>query len=331
MKTLPKVIEYPIKFEPILKSKIWGGGKLSDLLGKKNISNDLGESWEISDVEGDMSVVSNGDLKGLSIRQLMDTYKESFMGVKNYRDFPKQFPLLIKYIDASKDLSIQVHPDDKLAKERHNCYGKSEMWYVMQAEKDANLIVGFNQNVDKDIYLDNLNNKTLENILNFDKVSKGDTYYIPSGLVHAIGPGVLLAEIQQVSDVTYRIYDWDRLDSNGNARELHTDLAIDAINFDYKEKYNTIYGSEDNKSNKLIHNEFFKTNLLILNQNKDIDYSDLDSFVIYICVKGEINIELENSNSIDLKTGETSIIPASVSKLTIKTLSDSVEILEVYI
>ena len=199
-----------IKFEPILKDKIWGGKKLIELLGKNSNRKDVGESWEISDVEEDTSVVSNGALKGKNLKELIKEYKSDFVGEKIYKGFGDKFPLLIKFIDAKEALSIQLHPNDYLAKKRHNSFGKTEMWYVMQADEKANLIVGFQKEVTSTEYLKHLENKSLLDILNVDEVNKGDVYFIPTGRIHAIGAGVMLAEIQQTSDITYRIYDWDR-------------------------------------------------------------------------------------------------------------------------
>ena len=226
---------YPIKFQPIFKEKIWGGNKLKSVLEKETDGESVGESWEISDIDGDTSIVLNGSLKGESLKSLLKAYTSDLIGKKNYSIFGDKFPLLIKFIDAKTDLSIQLHPNDALAKKRHNSFGKTEMWYVMDADKDSNLIVGFNQKMDSDKYLKHLKNNTLTEILNFDRVKTGDTYFIEVGRVHAIGAGVMLAEIQQTSDITYRVYDWDRVDASGNSRDLHNDLAIDAINFNMKD------------------------------------------------------------------------------------------------
>ena len=253
---------YPLKFKPILKDKIWGGTKLTEQFNKPSDSNQLGESWEISTVPGDVSEVVNGEFKTQNLQGLLELYKGDLIGDKNYKRFGNNFPLLIKFIDAKQDLSIQLHPDDNLAKERHNSFGKTEMWYVMQADKDANLIVGFNQKMDNDRYLKHLNEKTLTEILNFDNVKEGDTYFIEAGRVHSIGAGVLLAEIQQTSDITYRVYDWDRIDEEGNERELHNDIAIDAFKFDLKDDFRVNYSKEKNVSNKMISCPFFTTNFI---------------------------------------------------------------------
>ena len=251
---------YPLKFEPILKERIWGGNKLSTVLGKQTEIKNIGESWELSDVEGDISIISNGALQGQSLKELLETYQADLVGVKNYKTFGNKFPLLIKFIDAKKDLSIQLHPNDELAKKRHNSFGKTEMWYVMQADTNAKLIVGFNQKVSPEIYKKHLDAKMLTQILNFDQVKKGDSYFIEVGRVHAIGAGVMLAEIQQTSDITYRVYDWDRVDAHGNERELHNDLAIDAINFDMDNDFRVEYFKELNKSNGMVTCPYFTTN-----------------------------------------------------------------------
>ncbi|HER08916.1 MAG TPA: mannose-6-phosphate isomerase, partial [Bacteroides sp.] len=200
---------YPLKFKPILKDKIWGGSRLREVLGKE-ASDRAGESWEISGVSGDISVVENGFLAGNDLTELVEVYMGDLVGEHIYEQFGLEFPLLIKFIDANDFLSIQVHPGDELARERHNSFGKTEMWYIVEAEADGQLIAGFNREMDRDTYLEHLQRGTLKEIVNFERVKKGDIYYMPSGRIHAIGAGVLLAEIQQTSDVTYRIYDWDR-------------------------------------------------------------------------------------------------------------------------
>lgn len=318
---------YPLKFKPILKDKIWGGQKLHQYLNKASDSLKVGESWEISDVEGDTSIVSNGDLKGQSLKALLQTYTTDILGEKNYTVFGNKFPLLIKFIDAKDDLSIQLHPNDKLAKERHNSFGKTEMWHVMQADEDANLIVGFNQKVTSKKYLQHLNDKTLTEILNFDKVSKGDTYFIEVGRVHAIGAGVLLAEIQQTSDITYRVYDWDRVDDNGNQRELHNDLAIDAIDFNMKDNFRVHYPKIKNELNTMVSCQYFTTNYMNLNSTMNRN-NDKDSFVIYICTEGQLEIQTDYSLEI-IKKGETVLLPAAIKNYTLK--ATNAEVLEVYV
>ena len=318
---------YPLKFTPILKEKIWGGQKLKTLLHKVSDLPNIGESWEISDVEGDTSVVCNGTLKGKSLKALLETYKSDLIGEKNYEVFGNKFPLLIKFIDAKQDLSIQLHPNDELAAKRHNSFGKTEMWYVFQADEGANLIVGFNQKVTPQDYLKHLEDKTLTKILNFDQVTTGDTYFIEVGRVHAIGAGVMVAEIQQTSDITYRVYDWDRVDDQGNARELHNDLAIDAINFDMPDNFRVSYNKEENKSNKMVSCQYFNTSYLKVTAPVH-KTNDKDSFFIYMCVDGEAKLSGNGVEEI-IKKGETLLMPASVTSYTIT--SNHATLLEVYV
>ncbi|NVJ89066.1 MAG: class I mannose-6-phosphate isomerase [Flavobacteriaceae bacterium] len=236
---------YPLKFQPIYKYRIWGGEKLKTQLNKKYDAQNIGESWEISDVKNDETKVINGTLRGYTLIELIEKFKVNFLGKTVYKKFGNQFPLLIKFIDAKTPLSIQVHPSDKIAKERHNSFGKNEMWYVMQADENAELIVGFDKKIPTEDYNNHLANNTILEIMHHEKVSEGDTFYIPTGRVHAIGAGVLLAEIQQTSNITYRIYDYDRVDvKTGEKRELHNDLAIDVIDFQIKDSYKTKYTKE---------------------------------------------------------------------------------------
>lgn len=318
---------HPLKFKPILKDKIWGGTKLAEQFNKSSNSNQLGESWEISTVPDDVSEVVNGKLKSQNLQDLLELYKGDLIGDKNYKRFGNNFPLLIKFIDAKQDLSIQLHPDDDLAKERHNSFGKTEMWYVMQADKGANLIVGFNQKMDDKTYLKHLEEKTLTKILNFDNVKAGDTYFIEAGRVHAIGAGVLLAEIQQTSDVTYRVYDWDRVDDEGNERELHNDIAIDAFKFDLKDDFRVDYKKEKNLSNGMVSCPFFTTNYIELDSNLEKENLH-DSFLIYMCVDGEVEVVTEDTKEV-ISKGETILLPAAVKDF--KLNSKNAKLLEVYV
>ncbi len=319
---------YPLKFTPISKYKIWGGNKLNTELDKGFEIENCGESWEISDVKGDETLVAEGDLKGYNLRQLIEKYKGDFLGKLVYEKFGTDFPLLIKFIDAKTPLSIQVHPSDEMAKKRHQSFGKNEMWYVMQADEDAELIIGFDEKLDENTYNNHLKANTILDVMHHETVKKGDTFYIPTGRVHAIGAGVLLAEIQQTSDVTYRIYDYDRVDlKTGEKRELHNDLAIDAIDFEVHSNYKTDYKQAVNTSNKLVHSPYFKTNYLNIKGNLAKDYTKLDSFVIYMCVNGSLQLHA-NNETYKLKKGETILLPATISKVNLNT--DEAEILEIY-
>jgi mannose-6-phosphate isomerase len=228
---LNKPTLYPLKFEPILKEKVWGGDKLAQFFGKQDL-NKTGESWEISCVKGDVSIVANGNLKGKSLLNLIQEYDARLLGNRVYKTFGSNFPLLFKFIDAKEDLSVQLHPNDQLAKKHHDSFGKTEMWYIMQAEENARIILGFNSAMNETRYVEKVAENKITDILHSENVKTGDSFLIEPGAVHAIGAGVVLAEIQQTSDVTYRIYDWDRPDINGELRELHLDLALEAINFD---------------------------------------------------------------------------------------------------
>ncbi|MDA9551979.1 class I mannose-6-phosphate isomerase [Flavobacteriaceae bacterium] len=318
---------YPLKFHPILKEKIWGGRKLDLLLNKNDKKPNIGESWEISDVHEQSSIVSNGPLKGTTLKKLLSTYQNKLIGNSNFNLFGDTFPLLIKFIDAKEDLSIQLHPNDELAAKRHDSFGKTEMWYVMQADDDAKLIVGFNQKLTPEVYLKHLEDKTLTDILNIDKVAPGDTYFIEVGRVHAIGAGVMLAEIQQTSDITYRVYDWDRTDVNGHLRELHNDLAIDAIDFDMKDDFRVSYSKHANESNEMVTCPYFKTNFLQLSKTIQ-KLNTFDSFIIYICLEGQAHFESNNFSEV-LEKGETILIPAILKEFVIN--SNNVKLLEVYV
>ncbi len=318
---------YPLKFTPIFKERLWGGTKLNEEL-RKNIEGDfIGESWELSGVEGSISKVANGKLKGISLNELLETYEAILLGKKVFNTYGTSFPILIKFLDAKKDLSIQLHPNDALAKERHNSLGKTEMWHVLQADDEANLIIGFNKDVSRQEYEDRLKNDELEQILNYEKVSKGDTFFIKTGKVHAIGAGVLLAEIQQTSDITYRIYDWNRKDQDGNTRELHTELALDAIDYKQKDDFKVNYPKAANKINEMVQSPYFITNYLNIDTSCTLDTDQLDSFSIYICVDGAATIT-NDFGSATLKKGETALIGANSTKVTFE--AEKAEILQVY-
>ncbi len=318
---------YPLKFQPILKDKIWGGQKLQQLLNKPTTSTEAGESWEISDVEGDTSVVANGPLKGSSLKALLESYASDLLGEKNFRQFGTKFPLLIKFIDAKQDLSVQLHPNDQLAKERHNSFGKTEMWYVVQADPESNLIVGFNQDMPQELYLKHLEAKTLQSILNFDAVKPGDTYFIEVGRIHAIGAGVLLAEIQQTSDITYRVYDWDRVDSEGKERELHNDIALEAFDFEMPDNFRVKYSLDSNTSTELVSCPYFTTNVLEVNAPLQKE-NNHDSFMIYMCVEGAASLEVDGAVT-EFSMGETVLVPACIQRFSIS--ANHAQLLEVYI
>ena len=300
---------YPLKFQPILKDKIWGGQKLKTLLNKDSNLPNIGESWEISDVEDDTSIVSNGNLKGKSLKDLLETYKADLLGERNYQIFGNKFPLLIKFIDAKEDLSIQLHPNDELAAKRHNSFGKTEMWYTLQADEGSNLIVGFNQDMTPEKYLSHLKNKI--------RLKKKPT----------LVAGVMVAEIQQTSDITYRVYDWDRVDDNGNERDLHNDLAIDAFDFNMPDNFRVEYSKKENESNEMVSCPYFKTSYLKVTKTLR-KVNNKDSFFIYMCVDGEAEIAFEDYTE-HIKKGETILLPAAIRDYEIT--SKNASLLEVYV
>ena len=319
---------YPLQFTPLFKYRIWGGEKLKTELNKQYNEENIGESWEISDVSGDETVVAEGALKGQSLRNLIKEYKGDFVGNAVYEKFGEEFPLLIKFIDAKTPLSIQVHPSNEVAKERHNSFGKNEMWYVMQADKDAELIVGFDEEINTDDYKTHLENNTILNVMHHENVQKGDTFYIPTGRVHAIGAGVLLAEIQQTSNITYRIYDYDRVDSKtGEKRELHNEMAIDVIDYKVHKNYKTDYSLKKNVSNTLVYSPYFRTNILDINTTLVKEYSAIDSFIIYMCVEGTVNVIFEGG-TYTINNGETLLLAATINNVQLK--ADNAKVLEVY-
>jgi len=321
---------YPLKFKPLLKERIWGGDKLKTLLAKKGKCSSCGESWELSAVEDNISVVENGFLKNNNLQELIEIYMGDLVGDKIYDKYGVEFPLLIKFIDANDDLSIQVHPNDKLAIERHHSFGKTEMWYVMDANPGATLISGFNKQTNQQEYINHLNNKALKQILNVQSVKFGDVFFIPAGRVHAIGSGILLAEIQQTSDITYRIYDWDRTDAHGMPRELHTDLALDAIDYNFHNDVKTNYENKTNTVVNLARCEYFTTNKMVLDKPIERDYILIDSFVIYMCCKGSFDLIYGDNMHIEVSMGDTILLPAMYKNVSLlpKTMA---EILEVYV
>lgn len=306
---------YPLKFTPIFKEKVWGGQKMQSALGLDfSPLPNCGEAWVLSGVPGAQSVVSNGFLEGNELNDLVEIYMDDLVGEKAFERFPDQFPILVKFIDSNDWLSIQVHPDDALAAKRKIGNGKTEMWYILNADRDAELIAGFSKPVNQKVYLDHLEQKRLKEILNVERVERGDVFYMPAGRVHALGPGVLLAEIQQTSDTTYRIYDWDRVDSQGKSRELHTDLALEAIDFTVAESYRTPYARLTNQTVPLVECPAFTTNLIEFDHGIEKQLEYLDSFVIYLCTEGECTLQyLQGMET--LKKGEVILIPAVMDHL----------------
>ena len=318
---------YPIKFEPILQEKIWGGSKLKDTFKKDTTKDNIGESWEISGVTGNISEVTNGRYKGSSLVKMIEDFQHELVGKSNYKRFGNEFPLLIKFLDAKENLSVQVHPDDEMAQKNHGSYGKTEMWYIMDHEPDAEIIVGMKDKHAGSELLKAVDRDNIYDIFSSKKVARGDAYFIPAGEVHAIGAGVVVAEIQQTSDITYRVYDWDRTDSSGNKRELHLDQSVEAtkkIEGDSKKDYQV----DANSVSNVVNCNYFTTNIFEVNQSFERDYSKLDSFVILMCVEGDVEITT-NGVTESVKIGETVLLPARVGSTQFS--SNGARFIEVYI
>lgn len=321
---------YPLKFKPILKSIIWGGDEICKFKGVTPEQDGIGESWEISSVKGNVSVVANGELENKDLSEIIDTYKAQLVGKKNFETFGNTFPLLIKFIDARDNLSIQVHPDDELAKKRHDSFGKTEMWYVINATPSAFLYSGFEKQMTPESYVKSIEDNTFVDSLAKHDVKAGDVFFLPAGRVHAIGAGTFIAEIQQTSNITYRIYDYNRKDANGNGRELHTELAKDAIDFKLYDNYKNSYTRAENQPVRLESCRYFTTNLLEVTKDITRDYSDIDSFVAYICMGGACSIKDDKGNDLSIKQGETILIPADTKSVAISP-EGNVLLLETYV
>lgn len=319
---------YPLKFTPIMKDRLWGGDKLERLFDKPSVTSTTGESWELSGVLGDVSIVSNGALSGTSLNELIVAHGSFLMGASVIERFGTEFPILIKFIDAKKDLSIQLHPHDELAKERHNSFGKTEMWYIMDADPGSELIVGFNKDVSKEEYSTSLEANTLLELLNYEEVVQGDTFFINTGKIHAIGGGVLLAEIQQTSDITYRVFDFNRKDKYGNLRELHTEMALDAIDYQKRDDFKVSYDRTLEEVNAMVDCPYFKTNYLHLTEKMQLKLDQRDSFTIYLCVDGAAEVT-NDWGTTSIHKGETLLVAAASSKIEIAT--EGVKLLEVTI
>jgi len=308
---------YPLKFKSIYKEKIWGGNKINTVL-KKDFSPlpNAGEAWVLSGVKNSETVVENGYLAGNNLAELVEIFMDDLVGGPIFDKFQNEFPILVKFIDANDNLSIQVHPNDELAKKRHNSLGKTEMWYIMNADKDAELISGFKDSTNKQEYVSSVENNTLEKLLNYEKVKQGDVFYIPAGRIHAINKGILLAEIQQSSDITYRIYDYNRKDDKGNTRELHTEQAVDALDFEKHSSYKTEYSNKKNETIPVVNTKDFITNILDLDTGVGKDYEELDSFVIHLCVEGSY-VLLVNGEKTQMNMGDVVLLPATTKKVSI--------------
>lgn len=318
----------PLKFNAFLKQTIWGGNKIIPFKHLDSQLENVGESWEISGVKDHQTIVSEGEYAGRALNEVVEELKGKLIGESNYEQFGNEFPLLIKFIDARQDLSIQVHPTDEIAKKQGKSRGKTEMWYIMDSDKDAHLRSGLKKKITPTEYKEMVENDTILDAIADYSVKEGDCFFLPAGRIHSIGKGCFLAEIQQTSDVTYRIYDFKRKDKNGNYRELHTDLAAECINYEMLNDYRTVYTSQKNQGVSLVHCPYFHTAVYDLDEPMTLDYSELDSFVILIGVKGEGTIVDNEGNETSLRAGETFLIPATTNELKV---NGTVKFLETYV
>jgi len=320
---------YPLKFNPIFKDKIWGGRKIKEVLGMDyGPLPNCGEVWLLSGIWNEQSTIANGDFEGDEINDLVETFMGDLVGESVFDKYGEQFPLLLKIIDANDWLSVQVHPDDELAEKRGLGNGKTEMWYVMQADENAKLVMGFNREMTRMDYVKVMENNTLRDVLNYEQVKSGDVFFIPAGRVHALGPDIMVAEIQQTSDTTYRIYDWDRINEAGMSRELHIPQSVEAIDFGIPDRYKTEVPDVMNKTVPVVDCQYFVTNLLQLQGEMEKDYSNLDSFVILIALEGNFSLKWENG-AIFVNQGECVLIPNLIKKVTIRA-EKYCKLLEVY-
>ncbi|MBQ3188911.1 MAG: class I mannose-6-phosphate isomerase [Bacteroidaceae bacterium] len=305
------------KFKPILKSMLWGGEKILPYKGITSDQKQIGESWEISGVKENESIVAEGPDAGMKLPELLERDGAKLLGKDNYERFGNEFPLLIKFIDARQDLSIQVHPNDEQAWERHQSKGKTEMWYVVDADEGSSLRSGFAKQVTPEEYEQSIADNTITDLLAEYDIHAGDLFFLPAGRIHSIGAGAFIAEIQQTSNITYRIYDFNRVDANGNTRELHTEQSKAVIDYNVIPDYRTHYEVTDDQRIELVSCPYFTTSLYNLTKPHEIELANLDSFVIVICTDGKGTLTDNNGEKIAIKQGESVLIPATATSLSV--------------
>ena len=318
----------PLKFKALLKQTIWGGDKIIPFKHLDDHLENVGESWEISGVPGNETVVADGEYAGKKLNELVIEQKDKLVGKANYERFGDEFPLLIKFIDARQDLSIQVHPTDEIAKRQGKERGKTEMWYIMDSDKDAKLYSGLKKQITPAQYKAMVEDDTITDALAQYEVKEDDCFFLPAGRIHAIGTGCFLAEIQQTSDVTYRIYDFKRKDKDGNYRQLHTKEAAECINYTVEDDYRTHYEHKKNEGVTLVECPYFTTAVYDLDEPMTLDYSELDSFVILIGLKGEGTITDNEGNTVTISAGESILVPATTDTLKVE---GTIKMLETYV
>lgn len=326
---------YPFLLNPNLHTVVWGGRKLCPYKGLPDAQEPIGESWEVSAVPSSPCTIANGPLAGRDLISIVEEYGAELLGEAVYKQYGGKLPLLVKFIDAERDLSIQVHPDDEMARREHNKFGKTEMWYIIDAEPGAALYAGFKDRITPYEYKKRVEDGTICDVLARHEVHPGDVFYIPAGRVHAICGGIMLAEVQQSSDVTYRIFDYNRLGLDGKPRELHTELAAKAIDFNVEEDYRTHYGDTIERAAQVIDTPFFDVRVMDIREPFHRNLIKYDSFIISMCIKGSCTIALRDyegpEGEITLTEGHSCLIPASIADYDIIPSSSSARILETHI
>ena len=323
---------YPLLFQPNLHRIVWGGNQLRPYKGLEQIDESVGESWEVSAVPTSSSIISNGEWEGRDLISVINEHPEEILGKAVHEKFHGKLPLLVKFIDAKKDLSIQVHPNDEMAMLEHGKMGKSEMWYIIKADEGAHLYAGFKQQITPYEYQKRVEDGTITEVLADHQVKAGDVFYLPAGRVHAICGGIMLAEVQQSSDVTYRIFDYNRPGMDGKPRELHTELAAKALDFHVETNYRTDYPEATNKAVQIIDTPFFDVRVMEINKPKHRDMRKYDSFVISMCLEGDCRIHVRSTDDIiELKTGYSTLIPADIADYDVLPLNDKSKILDTFI
>ena len=323
---------YPFLFEPNLHQVVWGGNNLRPYKGLEPSDEPIGESWEVSAVPSSTSIISNGEFQSRDLISVINEYPEEILGKAVNEKYHSQLPLLVKFIDAKKDLSIQVHPNDEMAMREHGKMGKSEMWYIIKAEPGAHLYAGFKQEITPHEYQKRVEDGSITEVLADHQVKAGDVFYLPAGRVHAICGGILLAEVQQSSDVTYRIYDYNRPGMDGKPRQLHTEQAAKALNYHVEDNYRTDYPDTTNRAIRIIDTPFFDVRVMEISKSFHRDLKKYDSFVISMCIEGDCTIIIRGTGEkLTLRQGHSTLIPAAIADYDIIPLQGTTRILDAFI
>ena len=323
---------YPLLFKPNLHRLVWGGGRLLKYKGLEGSDESIGESWEISAIPSSVSIIANGEWQGQDLNSILDKYPDAILGKKVNEKYKGKLPLLVKLIDAKQDLSIQVHPNDEYAQHKHGKSGKSELWYVINADEGSQLYTGLKHTVSKEELKRRVEDGTIIEVLAAHKVKAGDVFYIPSGRIHSICGGILLAEVQQSSDITYRLFDYNRKGLDGKPRELHIDMGLDAIDYKVEDNYRTLYKDCNNKAVQVVKTPYFSIRVMELTKSFHRNLLKYDSFVISLCIEGDCMIHVRSTGEdYILREGNSTLIPAIIADYDVKPLHGKCRVLDTYI